>query len=99
MEPLPTANFVASAKRVFSTNGDAVFIGGENITEQLRSVLRDEAMYIQNSRLWEMFNDAIIQESANMALIQATQWDHVLSAKQLYHWGHVFRNMLHTLSK
>lgn len=92
-------NFATIQARLFHVVGDKVYIGGEEVADTLRSVLRDEAEYISNSRLWELLNNAIIQEASNLALLQSTDWNHILSAKQLYHYGHVFRNILFTLKK
>ena len=76
-----------------------MFIGGDEIKDVMRDVLRDEALYISRSRLWELMSDMILNEAATLSLVQATEWEHVQNAKMLYHWGHVFRNMLYTLSK
>ena len=85
--------------KVFTEKNGKIFIGGKELPEVSLSTLKDEARYIQNSRLWEIINATIINESSNMALIQSANWDHVLSAKQLHHWGFVMRNMLHALNK
>lgn len=98
-ENLVPPNFSTLEKRVFTTSGGAVFIGGELVTEQMLSTLRDESKYIFNSRFYQVFSATITNESANMALIQSTRWEHVETAKMLHHLGHVLDNMLYTLSK
>lgn len=98
-ETSPKVNFNFANENVFTTKGDTVFIGRQPIDNALRGVLRDEALYIDKSRFWELLSASIIQESADMALLQSAEWNHVLSAKMLHHWMHVMRNMLHALKK
>lgn len=74
-------------------------IGNEVIGEQLRQVLRDEAEYFLKSRFLEILNATIVNETVSMALIQSTDFKHVDSAKMLYHWNHVLKNMLVLLAK
>ena len=98
-ETLPKVNFNFAKENVFTTRGDTIFIGGQPIDNALRGTLKDEALYIDKSRFWELLSATIIQESADMALLQSAEWNHVLSAKMLHHWMHVMRNMLHALKK
>jgi hypothetical protein len=76
-----------------------MYIGGVLIPKDLRDSLRQDARYIQISRFWDVLQATIIDESAKLALIQATNYEHVLSAKMLYHYQHVFKNMLLALVK
>jgi hypothetical protein len=92
-------NFAEISKKVFVTRDNKIFIGGEEISAQLRGLLKDEATYIENSRLWELLNDTIIQESARLALMDSEDFEHVQIAKMLFHWSHVFRNMMFALKK
>lgn len=99
LESLVSPDFSTLEKRVFTASGGSIFIGGELVTEQLLSTLKDEAKYIFNSRFYEILSATITNESANMALIQSANWEHVETAKMLHHLGHVLDNMLYTLSK
>ena len=98
-ENSPTPNFEAMQRAILTIDGDTLFIGGEKMSADMRSALRDEARYIQGSRLWELFNNAIINEAATTALLQSTDFDQVRFAKALYHWAHFFRNTLYTCIK
>lgn len=91
--------FTDVESHVFTEHGGKVFIGKEQVTDQLRSVLRDEAAYIENSRLWEILNASITNEAYNLALIQSKDFDAVAFAKALHHWAHFIRNVVHTLGK
>lgn len=91
--------FTDVESHVFTEHGGAIYIGKEKITEQLRGVLRDEAEYIQKSRLWEVLNATVTNEAYTIALIQSANYEHVLNAKQLHHWAHVMRNVIHILAK
>lgn len=92
-------DFQAVATRVFKEVNGKIFIGSEEIKGDMRTTLREQARYVQTSQLWELMGNAIVNESANLALLQSTEWNHILTAKQLHHWGHVFRNMIHALAK
>ena len=65
----------------------------------MRDLLREQAKYLQTSQLWETLNATITNEASNLALIQSTNFDQVLSAKMLHHWNHVLKNMIYKLAK
>lgn len=90
-------DFATLERRVFSEVKGHIYIGGVEVHPDVRELLRDQARYIAGSQLWEIFNAAIINESAQMALIQSTDWSHIETAKMLHHWAFVFRNALHSL--
>lgn len=92
-------NFSEIESRIFLKKGGVVFIGGQEITKGVRDLLKEQAKYLQTSQLWEIMNATIIDESAKLALVQSADWNHVLSAKMLYHWNHVFKNMIAGLAK
>lgn len=94
-----STDFIEISKKVFNQIGDDVYIGGVKVTPVMRTLLRDQAKQLQTSQLWELLHSTIVNESADLALKQSTSWDHVLSAKQLYHWQHVLKNMIFVLAK
>ena len=80
------------------SNG-VITLGGVKIDHSIRSVLKDEADYIQRSKIWEIISSTIVNESYNISLKQSANWEHVLSAKQLYHWNYVMKKILHAFNK
>ncbi len=78
---------------------DGIEIGGELLTEDLRDVLRQEAKYFERSRLWEIVNATVINESAYMALNQSSTMEHVYTGKMLLYWAQTFRKMVTELAK
>lgn len=86
-------------ERVLAFKAGRVFVGGEEVTEQLRGALRDQAENLATSQLWEMFNASLLHEAADMALVKSTEWDHVLAAKMLRHYQHYFQNVIHLLGQ
>lgn len=92
-------DFAAVARNLFREKAGKFYIGNEEISKDIRSILRDEAEYLQRSKLWELLNNAIVNESAELALISSQSWEHVEVAKMLHHWGHVFRNIIAALAK
>lgn len=87
------------SKRVFEVKDKKIYLGGEEIKADVRSVMKDEAEYIRNSRLWEALQATIVNESSNIALIQSKDFDEVKSGKMLFHWQYVLENMIHVLTK
>ena len=85
--------------RIFQKEGTEIYIGGEKITPTLRDVLKSQSESLKTSQLWEVIESTIINEANSLALVQSQNWEHVLSAKQLYHWQHMVKNIIHTLSK
>jgi hypothetical protein len=97
LAPLP--DYRAIKRRIFSVKNGKIYIGGEEITPELRDVLRDQARSLQTSQLWEILNASITNEAINLALIQSTNYDHVQFAKALHHFAHFIHNSVHTLAK
>jgi hypothetical protein len=92
-------DFAGLGSRIFTVKGEDIFIGMDKVPEPLRIKLREEAEYIVRSRLWEIFNASIVNEAANLALIQSKDWENINFAKALYHWSHFFANTLYTCSR
>lgn len=92
-------NFTDVQNHVFEEKAGKIYVGGLEVTPDIRGILRDEAEYIQNSRLWEILNASVTNEAYTAALIQSKDFDAVLSAKMLHHWGHFMRNVIHILAK
>jgi hypothetical protein len=97
LEPLP--DFSQVEARVLAFKAGRVFVGREEVTGQLRDILRDQAEYMLTSQLWELFNASLLHEAADMALVQSKDWDHVLAAKMLRHYQHYFQNVIHLLGQ
>lgn len=96
-ESLPDFSTVES--RIFLEKNGVIYIGKEKVTPQVRSILRDQAKYIQTSHLWEILSASILNEAVDIALMQSTNFDHVLSAKMLRHYRHFVNNVVHLLAK
>jgi len=91
--------FLDLESRVFSVINGKMYIGREEIPPTLRSLLRDEAVNIQATRLWEIMNASVINEAYNHALLSSTDFNQVQFAKALKHWSHFMINVMHLLSK
>ena len=93
-------SLTAVENKIFREDKDGVVsIGGIKIDQATRGVLRDEAAYIQRSNFWEIFNATIKNEAATMALITSMNWDHTLSAKQLYYWQQAMEKIMKKLAQ
>ena len=71
----------------------------KTVKQEMRDILQQDAKYFEKSNLWEILEATIVNECANLALIQSKEWSHIENAKMLHHWAHVFKNMIHTLAK
>ena len=85
--------------KFFWDTKDGIYIGNKLIDRTTRSVLKDEAIYIAKSNLWEILNATINQEAFRMGTIESTLWDHTLSAKQLLYWKSIISKLVDTLAK
>ena len=70
------------------------YLGEIEMTPQELDILKRDAEMFLKTRLFEVLNRTIQDESYTMSLVKATEWDHVLSAKMLYHWNFVMVNLL-----
>jgi hypothetical protein len=84
---------------IFRKEKGKIYIGHDEIDEALLGVLCDEAMYISKSRLWEILNATVINESADMALNKSLNFEHVLTAKMLLYWSQVMNKLLKYLDR
>ena len=96
---LSQVNFYDIANRIFREDKGTLYIGEIVMSEETRSQLRDEAQMIGRTYFWEIFSATLLNEAANISLIQSTDWNHIVTAKMLHHWVHVMRSMIKTLSK
>lgn len=92
-------SFTDIQDHVFKASGGIIHIGGEQIKDDLRSILRDEAEYIEKSHLWEILNASVTNEAYILALLQSEDFESVRFAKAMHHWSHFMRNVLHILAQ
>lgn len=83
---------------VFVEKNGQIYIGGELVTQQMRSLLRDQAKQLQSSNLYEIINATAINESFNL-FTQAGNMEHVQYAKALIYWNKVMTKMINALVK
>lgn len=98
LEKLPL-NIIDIEKKVFTSTGKNIYIGGVLITQQVRDLLREQAKYFETSQLWEIINSTAISEAAELALKQSQNMEHVFYAKALHHWAYVMKNIINELKK
>lgn len=95
----PVQEDLVDLNKVFREEKGEIYIGGEKIKPEFRSLLREQAKYLLTSQLYEVFVNTARNEANEMALNKSTTWDHVLSAKQLAYWSKIFTSLLVSLSK
>ena len=99
VESEKSVDFLLIQENVFKEKDGKIYLGGKLIPEDTLKVLREQARYLETSQLWEVMNSTIINESSDLALRQSENFEQVRFAKALHHWGHVFRNIIHQLTK
>lgn len=91
------------AKRVFTFKKGKVFIGGEEVSEEVLRVLKDQAFSFKTTNLYEVMRATILNEAYEIALDQSGKSgsieDDVNYAKIMKHWQYVIDNILLNLSK
>jgi hypothetical protein len=97
-ENLPKFNLIELEKRVFHEKNGDIFIGGEKIKADIRSILKDQAKYIETSQLWEILSSTVINESVRLAF-ESQNWDNVQYAKALKYWNTVIKKAVSSLAK
>jgi hypothetical protein len=68
---LPLIDFSTVESRIFTQENGKFFIGGVEITPQVKDLLKEQARYIQSSQLFELLNATIVNEAGNLALVQS----------------------------
>ena len=85
-------------ENLYRETPNGLYIGHNKIDDNFRRVLKDEANYILRSRIWEVLNDTVANEAAQLALQHSLNWEHVLSAKQLYYWQQAMSKIMQKLA-
>lgn len=91
-------DFTSLEKKVFLQKGTSIYIGGELVNDQLRSVLHDEAKNLQTTHLFEIINATIVNEAFNLAM-QAGTLEHIQYAKALSYWNTILNKLVNGLAK
>lgn len=81
----------------FEKDGD-IYIGGEKIKHELRSLLKDQAEYFQKSNLFEILEATATDESIKL-IFKSANMEHVQYAKALQYWNNIFIKMINALVK
>jgi hypothetical protein len=63
----------------------ALLLGGEAITQNELEILDKEAMFLKNSRLWQIMQMTIRQKAIEKAVLMSTDFEQVLSGKLMIH--------------
>jgi hypothetical protein len=75
-----------SPRDVISINPQgALLLGGEAITQNELEILDKEAIFLKNSRLWQIMQMTIRQKAIEKAVLMSTDFEQVLSGKLMIH--------------
>lgn len=99
-ETIPSVDFVAAAARVFKQNEDTkvITIGGYEVKNEIRELLREQADYLLRSEVYEIFEATLTNEAARLALASGN-FEHVQFAKALQYWNATMKKIYVTLSQ
>lgn len=90
-------NFNEIAAKVYDSKNGVVTVGGEEIKPEVLRVLREQAIYLSTSQLYELYMNTLRNESSKLALIQSKDFEDVQFAKALWHCVYVIENMVNGL--
>ena len=91
-------DFLSIEQKVFKEDKGKIYIGGVLVSEQMRSLLRDQAKTFQTTNLFEIMNATIINEASNL-LLQSGNMEHLQYGKALHYWNKILKKMINALSK
>jgi hypothetical protein len=91
-------DFKSIESKVFLSVGDKIYVGGEIVTPQMRSVLRDQARNFQTTQLFELLNATATNEGVKL-LLQAGTLEHLQFGKSLNYWNKIMLKMINALAK
>jgi hypothetical protein len=98
-QSVTSINFEELSKKVFSLKGGSILIGGQPIKPEYKEALKDQANYFLTSNLYDLLKTTLTNESADIALVQSTNYEQVQFAKALYHCQFVLDNLIKCLTK
>lgn len=98
-KPEALGDYPEIERHLFREIRGVFYMGNEPIPKDLRDVLRDQAKSFMNTQLYQILDDKVTAESMRMGLNESENWDHVLSAKQLYNWNRIMKNIVYKLAK
>lgn len=96
-EELPI-NFIELEGKIFKQEGNNIYIGGEIVSETMRSILRDQAKNFQTTNLFEILNATITNEASNL-LLQSGNMEHLQYGKALHYWNKILKKTINALAK
>lgn len=96
---METPLFSSIEDRIFTEHKGKIYIGKEEINNDLKNVLRDQSRSFVKSDLYEIFHATIINEAYTIALDQSRNFEQVEFAKALKHVMFMLDNILLKVSK
>jgi len=91
-------DFIVLEKKIFRQEGEKIYIGGILITEQMRSLLRDQAKNFQTTNLFEIISSTVTNEASNL-LLQSSTLEHLQYGKALHYWNKILIKTINALAK
>lgn len=70
---------------LFISENGIVSLDRKPLSTEEAKQLREEAMYIEHTRIWSIFQDTIRHKAIEQAVIQSTDFSHVLPGKMMIH--------------
>lgn len=96
----PDIDYVAAQARVFSQHEKTkvISIGGHEVKNEIRELLREQAGYLLRSEVYEIFEATLTNEAARLAL-ESGNFEHVQFAKALQYWNATMKKIYVSLSQ
>lgn len=95
---LDQINFKELENKIFFKKGDSFYLGGLEVSDQMRGLLKDQAELFLKSELFEVLESTITNEASNL-LLQAGNMEHLQYGKALHYWNKILKKIIIDISK
>lgn len=84
--------------RVFLKKNDKIFIGQNQISDELHNLLHRQAIDFQHTDLYDILHQTTVKEARDMAILRAKNYEESRDAQMLYHWHTFTKNIIDNLA-
>lgn len=84
---------------IHASESGNVFINREPITKDEIKVLKEEIKYLTRCRIWSIFQETLRQKAIEKAVMQSTNFEHVLAGKMMVHSLGIIKSIVETIQK
>lgn len=76
-----------------------LYLGGEEMTEPEIKAIKEEIKYLDKTRVWHIFQETLRQKAIDKAMLNSTEWEHVLAGKMMIHSLGIFKSIVEAIKR